>query len=174
MPNIWHIWHTKHKNKPSSAFLNLKKFGTCLQYCLKYETIGTTMPYTVWLYLIRFFSLLHHLSLSVSPSTTHLSLSLSFWHSRRAVSPRRLAKPSRHTDLTTPRDRDRPGSPLITDPHCDKEELQCEGHGGRKWKLPSATATETVVLIWLSLLKGNKHWRRKEKKNVSMYVRFNL
>ena len=45
------------------------------------------------------------------------------------------------------RDRDRPGSPLITDPLCNEEELQCEGHGGRKWKLPSETVTKAVVLI---------------------------
>ena len=43
---------------------------------------------TVWLYVIRFFSLLHHLSLSGSPSATHLSLSLCL-----AFSPRRLATP---------------------------------------------------------------------------------
>ena len=53
------------------------------------------------------------------------------------------------TDLWShmPRDRDRPGSPLITDPLCNEEELQCEGHGGRKWKLPSETVTKAVVLI---------------------------
>ena len=43
-----------------------------------------------------------------------------------------FSSPSRHADLTTPRDRDRPSSPLITDPLYDEEELQCEGHGGRK------------------------------------------
>ena len=52
----------------------------------------------------------------------HLSLSLSGI----------LATPSRPSDLAiadlaTPRDRDRPGSPLIIDPLCDKEELQCKG-----------------------------------------------
>ena len=92
---------------------------------------------------------------------------VSIWHSHRR---------SRHADLAMPRDKDRPGSPLITDPLCDEEELQCEGHGGRKRKLPSATATEAAVLIWFSLLKGNKHWRRRERptQNVSVYVRFNL
>ena len=45
-----------------------------------------------------------------------------------SISPHR----SHHADLATPilpspRDRDRPGSPLIIDPLCDKEELQCEG-----------------------------------------------
>ena len=60
-----------------------------------------------------------------------------------------LATPFRHfelaiADLFMSRDRDCPGSPLITDLLCDEEELQCEGHSGRKWKLPSATATEAV------------------------------
>ena len=86
----------------------------------------------------------HSLSVYISRSLSlslrlHLSLSLSCI----------LATPSRQSDLViadlaTPRDRDRPGSPLITDPLCDEKELQCEGHGGRKWKLPSATATEAV------------------------------
>jgi len=100
-------------------------------------------------YLIHFFSLL----LSNVSLCLHLSLSLSSI----------LATPSRHTDLTTPisprwsrhrqslpadlatsRDRDHPGSPLITDPLYDEEELQCEGHGGRKWKLPLVMAMEAV------------------------------
>ena len=126
----------------------------------------STVPSQIWdgtdnnakhclAYLIRFFSLLHHSSLSVC----NPSLSLSVWHSHR-----RLAMPPRHVNLTMSRDRDRLGSPLITNPLCDEEELQCEGHGGQKWKLPSATTTETIVLIWLSLLKGNKHWRRRTKK----------
>ena len=109
------------------------------------------MLYTVYLYLIRFFSLLPHLSLSITPSATHLSLSLCLAFSprrlavlarhavlprhldktsRHAVSPHCLTKPSRHADLTTPRDRDHPGSPLVTDP------------------LPSTMATETVCRSW--------------------------
>ena len=37
------------RNQPSSAVLNFKKFDTYLQYRLKYETVRTTMPNTIWL-----------------------------------------------------------------------------------------------------------------------------
>ena len=92
-------------------------------------------------------------SFFLSPPIRCISHSLSVYISRflfvyisrslcLAFSPRLLASPilplpisphrSHHADLTTPilpspRDRDRPGSPLIIDPLCDKEELQCEG-----------------------------------------------
>ena len=46
MPNIW---HTNHKNHPSSTLPNLKKFETWLQYHLKYEMVRTSIPNTVWL-----------------------------------------------------------------------------------------------------------------------------
>ena len=77
-------------------------------------------------YLIRFFSLLlSDASLALSSFT---SLALFVWHSCHALS---LVR-SRHADLAiadlvTLRDRDHPGSPLIIDPLCDEEELQCEG-----------------------------------------------
>lgn len=146
VPNAKYLAHLTHQTQKQALISHSKS--------QKIWHIST-VPSQIWdgtnnnakhclAYLIRFFSLLHHSCLSVcNPS---LSLSVC------------------HVDLTTPRDRDRLGSPLITNPLCDEEELQCEGHGGQKWKLPSATATETIVLIWLSLLKGNKHWRRREKK----------
>ena len=55
-----------------------------------------------------------------------ISHSLSIYISRSfclAFSPHPLAI----ADLTTPRYSDCPGSPLIIDPLCDKEKLQCEG-----------------------------------------------
>ena len=59
MPNIWHIWHTKHKNRALADVLNLKNYVTLLQYRLKYETVRTTMA--KWDIII-----LLHLSLSSS------------------------------------------------------------------------------------------------------------
>ena len=59
MSNIWHIWHTKHKNGALSNVPNLKDYVTLLQYRLKYETVRTTMA--KWDIII-----LLHLSLSSS------------------------------------------------------------------------------------------------------------
>ena len=158
VPNAKYLAHLTHQTQ-KQALISRSKSQKIWNMSIVPSQIwdGTdNNAITVCLYLICFFSLQHHFSLSGSPSATHLSLSLSV-----AFSPRHL---------TTLRERDHPGSLLITDPLCNEEELQCEGHGGRKWKLPSATATKAVVLIWLSLLKGNKHWRRRGKKKVSVYV----
>ena len=66
MPNIRHIWHTKHKNRALSNVPNLKNYATLLQYCLKYETVRTTVA--KWDIII-----LLHFSLS---SSTDISLSI--------------------------------------------------------------------------------------------------
>ena len=62
MPNIWHIWHTKHKNKPSSAVINVSKFWDMLHYALKYESVWIAMPFWFNVFLFSFLSL----SLSIS------------------------------------------------------------------------------------------------------------
>ena len=64
MSNIWHIWHTKHKNEALSDVLNLKNYATLLQYSLKYETVQTIMAK----YILLFYS---HL---LSPHHRYLSL----------------------------------------------------------------------------------------------------
>ena len=159
---IFGTFNTKHKNKPSSAVLNLKKFGTCLQYRLKYETVRTKMPYTIWLYLIRFFSLLHHLSLSVcnaSLSVCNPSLSLSVWHSHRhlatPISPRRETETAqaRHwslTHFTTKR------NSSVKDTVAGSENF----HQRRR------------RLSWSDCRSWKVHWRRREKKKG--LCRFNL
>ena len=64
MPNIWHIWHTKHKNGALSDVLNLKNYATLLQYSLKYETVRTTMAKYILLFYSHFLSP-HHKYLSL-------------------------------------------------------------------------------------------------------------
>ena len=54
MPNIWHIWHTKHKNRALSDVLNLKNYVTLLQYRLKYETVQTTIEKSNIIILLHF------------------------------------------------------------------------------------------------------------------------
>ena len=54
MPNIWHIWHTKHKNEALLDVLNLKNYATLLQYHLKYETIRTTIAKSNIIILLHF------------------------------------------------------------------------------------------------------------------------
>ena len=54
MPNIWHIWHTKHKNRVLLDVPNLKNYATLLQYHLKYEMVRTTMAKWDTIILLRF------------------------------------------------------------------------------------------------------------------------
>ena len=62
MPNIWHIWHIKHKNRPSSGVLNVSKFWDMLQYALKYESIRIGMLFLFNVFLFSFLSPLSSLS----------------------------------------------------------------------------------------------------------------
>ena len=64
MSNIWHIWHTKHKNEALSDVLNLKNYATLLQYSLKYETVRITMAKYILLFYSHFLSP-HHKYLSL-------------------------------------------------------------------------------------------------------------
>ena len=59
MPNIWHIWHTKHQKTFLSDVPNLIKFATYEQYCCKFATIRTKNGIWVNNFL---FSFLSHLS----------------------------------------------------------------------------------------------------------------
>ena len=68
MPNIW---HTKHKNGVLSDVLNLKNYSTLLQYCLKYETVWTTIAKSNIIILL-------HFSLSSSIDTSLSVDSISF------------------------------------------------------------------------------------------------
>ena len=86
MPNIWHIWHTKHKNGALSDVPNLKNYTTLLQYRLKYETVRTTMTKLDIIILLHFYlssfrdislSLRHSLSLPFPPCSRSLSRKLS-------------------------------------------------------------------------------------------------
>ena len=78
MPNIWYIWHTKHKNRALSNVLNLKNYATLLQYRLKYETVRTTIAKSNIIILLHFsLSSSTYISLSVDSISFLLSLSLS-------------------------------------------------------------------------------------------------
>ena len=106
------------KNHPSSALPNLKKFETWLQlrrYGDKCQTL---------------FGLFN--SFVLSPPIRCLSVYISCSLCVAFLPRRSCHRRSRHADLATLRDRDRSGSPLITDPLYDEEQLQCEGHDGRK------------------------------------------
>ena len=75
MPNIW---HTKHKNGALLDVLNLKNYVTLLQYCLKYETVRTTIAKSNIIILLRFsLSSSTNISLSLDSISFLLSLSLS-------------------------------------------------------------------------------------------------
>ena len=78
MPNIWHIWHTKHKNGTLSDVPNLKNYTTLLQYRLKYETVWTTIAKWDNIILLRFsLSFSTDISLSIDSISFLLSMSLS-------------------------------------------------------------------------------------------------
>ena len=90
MPNIWHIWHTKHKNRALSDVLNLKNYVKLLQYRLKYETVRTTIEKSNIIILLHFslssstdislfvdsISFLPSLSLSISSLSSLLKITL--------------------------------------------------------------------------------------------------
>ena len=137
------IWYTKHQ-KPtlisSSKYQKIWHIATITSQIWDGTDINAK---NILAYLIHFSLSSYQISLFVCNTSLSLSLSLSLWNS--------------HRPLAILRDKDRPGSPPITNPLCDEEELQCERHSGRKWKLPSTMVTKAIVLIWLSLLKGNKH-----------------
>ena len=85
MPNIWHIWHTKHKNGPSSSVLNVLKLWNMLQYSLIFESVWMKMLFPLIVFYSSFSLHSHHfipffsLSSLILPQTflsTHL-----FFHS---------------------------------------------------------------------------------------------
>ena len=152
LPNIWYIWHTNHKNHPSLALPNLKKFETQLQYCLKYETVRTQMPFPKNNFLFNIFSLLSIFN-SMFSLSCHCFLSLSTSLALSVlVAPSVLATPI-SPSLISPR-RETETAQLATDHDslCDEEELQCEGHGGRKWNFHQWRRRRRfgmwVCLIW--------------------------
>ena len=65
---------TNTKNQSSSGISNLKNFGMKLQYNLKCETVRTSM--SKFFLLISFTFFLFSQYISLSPSATHISLSL--------------------------------------------------------------------------------------------------
>ena len=157
MPNIWHLAHQTLLFKLHEVCYMFYNFRTCystvsnmrqyghkchFQKIVFYSTFSLSSQYLIqcFLSLLTVFSLHLHLSPSlcwsfslfwhVSPST---SLALSVLAlSPSPISPRRF----RHADLATPilPRRETETARLATDhdPLCDEEELQCEGHGGRK------------------------------------------
>ena len=76
MPNIWHIWHSKHKNGALSDVPNLKNYVILLQYRLKYETIWTTMAKWDSIILLHF-SLSSSVDISLSVNSILFLISLS-------------------------------------------------------------------------------------------------
>ena len=76
VPNVKYLAFgtTNTKNQSSSGISNLKNFGMKLQYNLKCETVQTSMS-TIFLLISFTFSLFSQY-LSLSPSATHISLSL--------------------------------------------------------------------------------------------------
>ena len=151
MPNIWQLAHQTLLFKFHEVCYMFYNFRTCystvsnmrqyghkchFQKIVFYSTFSLSSQYLIqcFLSLLTIFSLRLHLSLSLF---WHVSLSTSLALSVLALSPRPLTI----ADLTTPI------SPSSILPHqetetarlatdhdslCDEEELQCEGHGGRK------------------------------------------
>ena len=56
MPNIWHIWHTKYKSRPSSSVLNMLKLWNMLQHALIFESVRMKMPFLFIVFLFIFLS----------------------------------------------------------------------------------------------------------------------
>ena len=52
MPNIWHIWHTKHKNGALWDVPNLKNYTTWLQYHCKFATVRTNVVKNLLFYIL--------------------------------------------------------------------------------------------------------------------------
>lgn len=83
MPNICHIYHTKHKNGALWDVLKLKNYTTCLHYCCKFATIWTNIVKNLLFYILFSLSSLFIFSFLVSltlrfplssPCTSSLSL----------------------------------------------------------------------------------------------------
>ena len=100
MPNIWHIWHTKHKKLPLSDVPNLIIFATCEQYPHKFATVRTAVAEVFIIFLFHFLS---HLSVNLTltftlkpqssplkPHSVSLSPSPCFSRRRRPARPWRL------------------------------------------------------------------------------------
>ena len=118
MPNIWHLVHQTPKTNPHQLFQISKNLTH------SYSNISNMRRYRhqcqkhFGLFNSFFSLLLSDISLRLQHISLSLSLSLSLWNS--------------HRPLAILRDKDRPGSPPITNPLCDEEELRCERHSGRK------------------------------------------
>ena len=132
MPNIWHIWYTKHKNETLSDVPNLKNYATLLQYRLKYyETIWTTMAKWDIIIFCVFLSPLPQISLS--PST--LSYFFSLCHSLSLPSPfcsRKLLKITLKkvaADLAASLSSSHQSSLLISPPHSPQLATSCSSFG---------------------------------------------
>ena len=78
MPNIWHIWHPKHKNGALSDVLNVSNFCNMLQYRYIFDTIRTQMAFVLYYFFIHLSLLFHseplHLHFSGSYSLSSLSV----------------------------------------------------------------------------------------------------
>ena len=87
MPNIWHIYHTKHKNEALWDVPNYKNYTTWLQYRCKFATVRTDVVKILLFYIFPFLSplssfflfsplssLSHSGSLSLLPDTPIPSL----------------------------------------------------------------------------------------------------
>ena len=82
MPNIWHIYHTKHKNEALWDVPNFKNYTTWLQYRCKFATVRIDVVKILLFYyslfsllsLHFFFSLLSLLSYIPVPSLFSLTL----------------------------------------------------------------------------------------------------
>ena len=122
VPNIWHIWHTKHKNGALSNVLNLKNYATLLQYRLKYETVRTTIAKSNIIILLRF-SLSSSIDISLFVDSISFLLFLSLSISSLSSLLKKVAQdhsPVLADDLaaslSNPRHRSRQSSLLISPP----------------------------------------------------------
>ena len=80
MLNIWHIWHTKHKNGVLSDVLNVSKFCNSEQYPHKFGTVWTKCD--IWFIIFLFdFSLSSHFFnwFFLSPHNLSLSPNWCLW-----------------------------------------------------------------------------------------------
>ena len=97
MPNIWHIWHTKHKNRALLDVPNLKNYATLLQYRLKYKTVRTAMA--KWdIIILLHFSLSSSIDISLRQLYLISSLSVTLY-----LFPLLLAQESCSRSLSSPR-----------------------------------------------------------------------
>ena len=56
MPNIWHIWHTKHQNTPNIRCSKSHNFCNMVQYPYIFGTVRTSVAYGFIIFLFLFLS----------------------------------------------------------------------------------------------------------------------